>query len=31
VLKKLGDNYDYLKFISTKDDKRREVSLKKIK
>ena len=31
VLKKLGDSYDYLKFISTKDDKRREVSLKKIK
>jgi len=31
VLKKLGDSYDYLKFISTKDDRKVEVSLKKIK
>lgn len=31
VLKKLGDSYDYLKFISTKYERKVEVSLKKIK
>jgi hypothetical protein len=31
VLKKLGDSYDYLKLIVTKDGKRSEIGLKKIK
>ena len=31
VLKKLGDSYDYLKLIVTKDGKRTEIGLKKIK
>ena len=31
VLKKLGDSYDYLKFIAKKDGKRTEIGLKKIK
>ena len=31
VLKKIGDSYDYLKLIVTKDGKRSEIGLKKIK
>ena len=31
VIKKIGDTYDYLKFITKKGDKRTEVDLKKIK
>ena len=31
VLKKIGDGYDYLKLIVTKDGKRSEIGLKKIK